>query len=303
MSSILQPIKKGTTPDFLTIGHVTRDILPDQTFSLGGTVTFAALTAYRLGLVTAITTCADTELQTELPTRLPEIGLAIRTSFETTAFVNIYHEGFRTQYLRARADQLLLEDVPEAWLKAPIVLFGPLDQELLPSLVKLFPRYPGSIFAATPQGWLRQWNDDGRVSPTPWTSAREILPLLDVLILSHEDLLPFANGNRTEADTLLSQWSMQVPLLVATDGKYGATLFQHGVVERFPAYAAHEVDPTGAGDVFAAAFLVHYHRHGDPRMAVDFANCVSSLSIEQLGIAGIPTMEMVRERKEKSGTR
>src|SRR5947207_8988773 len=301
MSSILQPINKGTAPDFLTIGHVTRDILPDQTFSLGGTVSFAALTAYLLGLVVAITTCADAELLAELPARLPEIGLTVRTSSATTAFVNIYHEGFRTQYLRARADQLQIEDVPVAWRKAPIVLFGPLDQELSPSLVRLFPRHPRSIFAATPQGWLRRWDESGRVWPTPWTAAAEILPLLDVLILSHEDLLPFANGNRIDADVMLSHWSMQVPLLVATDGRHGATLFQHGITERFPAYPAHEVDPTGAGDVFAAAFLVHYHRHSDPRKAVDFANCVASLSIEHVGIAGIPTMEMVRERIEAPG--
>ncbi len=303
MSSILQSIEKGTPPDFLTIGHVTRDILPDQSFSLGGTATFAALTAYRLGLVAAITTCADPKLIADLPARLPEIGLAVHTSSATTTFVNIYHEGFRTQYLRARADQLQLEDVPEAWHQASIVLFGPLDQELSSSFIRHFPRSPGSIYAATPQGWLRRWDEDGRVWPIPWTAAGEILPLLDVLILSHDDLLPFADGNRTDADAMLSHWSMQVPLLVATDGKHGATLFQHGVAERFPAYAAQEIDPTGAGDVFAAAFLMHYHRHGDPRKAVDFANCVASLSIEHMGIAGIPTLEMVRERKEMSGTR
>ncbi len=296
MSSILQPVQKVTTPGFLAVGHVTRDLLPDRSFSLGGTVTFAALTAARLGLVAAIATCADSELVAELPTRLPEIGLAVRTSAATTTFVNTYHEGFRIQYLRARADPLQLEDVPETWRHASIVLFAPLDQELSPALVKLFPRQSASILAATPQGWLRRWDEDGRVWPAPWTSAGDILPLLDVLILSHDDLLPFADGNRVAADALLSQWSMQVPLLVATDGKYGATLFQHGVAERFPAYLAHEVDPTGAGDVFAAAFLVSYHRHGDPRKAVDFANCVASLSIEHLGIRGIPTMETVNDR-------
>jgi 1D-myo-inositol 3-kinase len=301
MSLMLQPIKVAT-PDFLTIGHVTRDILPDNTFSLGGTVTFAALSAYRLGLVAAITTCADAELLADLPTRLPEIGLAVRSSSATTAFVNTYHEGFRTQYLRARADQLRLEDVPETWRKASIVLYGPLDQELSPAMISLFPRHPGVIFAATPQGWLRRWDEDGRVRPTPWTAAREILPLLDVLILSHDDLLPFANGRRSDADAILTQWSMHVPMLVATDGRHGATLFQHGSAEHFPAYPANEVDPTGAGDVFAAAFLVYYHRHGDPRKAIDFANCVASLSIEHVGIAGIPTLEMVRERMRMLGT-
>jgi sugar/nucleoside kinase (ribokinase family) len=301
MPSILQPVKGVTTPDFLAIGHVTRDIHPDGTFSLGGTVTFAALTAHHLGLVAAIVTCADAELLAELPLHLPEIGLAARSSPATTTFANSYHQGFRTQYLRARADQLLVEDVPQSWRNAPVVLLGPLAQELLPALVKLFPRRPGAIIAATPQGWLRRWDEDGRVWPTPWTAAEEILPLLDVLILSHDDLLPFANGNRAGADAILTRWSMQVPLLVATDGRHGATLFQHGVTERFPAYPTNEVDPTGAGDVFAAAFLVHYYRHGDPRQAVDFANCVASLSIEHEGTTGIPTMEVVRDRMMKHG--
>jgi sugar/nucleoside kinase (ribokinase family) len=85
-------------------------------------------------------------------------------------------------------------------------------------------------------------------------------------------------------------------LLVATDGRHGATLFQHGTPERFAAYATHEVDPTGAGDVFAAAFLCHLHRSGNPRAAVNFANCVASFSVEQVGVLGIPTLAMVEER-------
>ena len=120
--------------------------------------------------------------------------------------------------------------------------------------------------------------------------------MLDVLILSHDDLLPFADGNRADADAILTRWSMRVPLLVATDGRHGATLFQRGIPEHFPAYAAREVDPTGAGDVFAAAFLTYLSRHGDPRLAVDFANCVAALSIEQQGASGIPTIEEVEKR-------
>lgn len=287
----------ATTPDFLTIGHVTRDILADGSFALGGTVTFAALTAYRLGLVAAVITCADAELDEQLPVRLPFIGIAGHISSQSTTFVNSYDDaGFRTQYLRARAGEICADDIPAAWESAPIVLFGPLAQELTPVLVRHFARQPGRILAATPQGWLRRWDDDGRVWPTPWAAAQEVLPLLDALILSHDDLLPFADGNRHESDAILTRWSMQVPLLVATDGRHGATLFRHGVTERFPAYPTSEVDPTGAGDVFAAAFLADLHQHGDPRAAVDFANCVASLSIEQPGTTGIPTLEDVQRR-------
>lgn len=297
MSPFYQPPAVDTAPDFLTIGHVTRDILADGSFELGGTASFAALTTYRLGLVSAIVTCADAGWVAHVAERLPSIGLAGHTCEQTTTFINRYSdEGFRTQYLRARANDLHMDDIPTSWQDAAIVLFGPLAQEFTPELVRSFPRRPGSIFAATPQGWLRRWDDDGRVWPTPWTAAEEVLPMLDVLVLSHDDLLPFADGNRAYADAILTRWSMHVPLLVATDGRHGATLFQRGATEHFPAYAADEVDPTGAGDVFAAAFLTHLYRHGDPRQAVDFANCAASLSIEKQGATGIPTMDEVEKR-------
>lgn len=287
------------TPEFLALGHVTRDLHSDGTFSPGGTVTFAALTACRLGLTAAIITRADPELHTLLPQFLPSISLHMLPSLQTTTFANQYKDGFRTQYLYARAEQLQPSHVPENWRNAPIVLHGPLAQEILPDLVALFPRHPSTIIAATPQGWLRRWDVDGRVWPTPWQTVDQILPLLDVLILSHDDLLPFADGNRSEADAILAQWSTRVPLLVATDGRHGATLFRQGHTQRFPAYPAKEVDPTGAGDVFAAAFLTSLYKHNDPERAVDFANCIASFSIEQPGIQGIPTIEMLKQRFPK----
>ncbi|GAC1424679.1 MAG: PfkB family carbohydrate kinase [Ktedonobacteraceae bacterium] len=295
--------KQSPTPfplQFLTLGHVTRDLHPDGSFSLGGTVTFAALTAYRLGLAAGIITCASADLMQELPLALPDIALSVHPTAETTTFINQYNQGFRTQYLQARADTLETTGVPVSWQDAPLVLIGPLAQEIAPELVALFRRRSGAIIAATPQGWLRRWDADGRVWPTPWGAAEQILPLLDVLILSHDDLLPFANGNRQEADRILHTWSMRVPLLVATDGRHGATLFRHGVVQHFPSYTAQEVDPTGAGDVFAAAFLTALYKHGNAEQAVNFANCVASFSIEQVGVQGIPTLEMVEARMREA---
>ncbi len=293
---MLQPT--SSVPQFLTIGHVTRDALEDGSFALGGTVTFAALTAYRLGLEAAIVTCADAQLMAELPSHLPGVALAfpLTPSPTTTTFANSYVDGFRIQFLRERASSLRNEDVPMAWRDAPIVLLGPLAQELGPELVTLFPRRRDTILAATPQGWLRHWDAAGRVWPTPWDAALAVLPYLDVLILSHDDLLPFANGQRASADAILLDWSQQVPLLVATDGRHGATLFRHGKTEQFAAYHTSEVDPTGAGDVFAAAFLCHLYQQGDPCAAVKFANCAASFSVERVGTTGIPDMRMVRER-------
>lgn len=294
-SVLLQPLPAGDTPAFLTIGHVTRDLQADGSFTPGGTVTFAALTAYHLGLVSAVVTCADDALIAQLPALMPGIALAVHPTSVTTTFENRYRDGSRIQYLRQRAPQLELADIPAAWLTSPVMLLGPLAQELSPELLRQLPRQPGSLLAATPQGWLRRWDADGHIWPIHWETAGEILPLLDALILSHEDLLPFADSRQGTA-AILTDWSKQVPLLVATDGYRGATLFEHGVPTHFPAYPAHEVDPTGAGDVFAAAFLTHLYQHREPHAAMNFANCAASLSIEHPAISGIPTLADIQKR-------
>lgn len=294
--SIKRSLPGGRPPTFLAIGHVTRDLRPDGSFAPGGTVTFAALTASRLGLSAGIVTRADDTLLEALHSLLPQVALAAVSAPVSTTFENSYHQGFRTQYLRARAPALHYADIPPAWLAAPIVLLGPLAQEIPPALVRALPRRPGCLLAATPQGWLRRQDTDGRVWPAPWEAAQELLPLLDVLILSHDDLLPVAGKTRAATDAQLADWSTHLPLLVATDGRFGATLFERGTATRFPAYPATEVDPTGAGDVFAAAFLVQMHLHHDAHTAMSFAQCAAALSVESSGIAGIPTRKQIQQR-------
>ena len=72
-------------PDFLAIGHVTRDLLPDGSWRLGGTVAFAALTAARLGLRPAIVTSASASRErsvTRARLRAPQSarsGLSVRS--------------------------------------------------------------------------------------------------------------------------------------------------------------------------------------------------------------------------------
>jgi sugar/nucleoside kinase (ribokinase family) len=289
----------GPEPAFLAVGHVTRDLLPTAGFALGGTVTFAALTAARLGLSSAIVTRADEALSTQLSALLPGVALAVLPSEVTTTFENRYTEGFRVQYVRACAAPLTFADLPPAWLDAPVLLLGPLAQEIsleMIQTVRLRSRSAGSLLAATPQGWLRRWDSTGRVWPTPWTAASAVLPLLDALILSYDDLLPFAEGSREGAASLLQAWSQLVPLLVATDGRHGATLFVQGQPTHFPACPAREVDPTGAGDVFAAAFLLALWQQGDPYVAMRFAHGAASLAIEHSGTSGIPSLEQIEQR-------
>jgi sugar/nucleoside kinase (ribokinase family) len=56
------------------------------------------------------------------------------------------------------------------------------------------------------------------------------------------------------------------------------------------------VDPTGAGDVFAAAFLVRYHESGNPLEAAAFAACAASCVVEGVGASTLGDREEVLRR-------
>jgi ATP-dependent Clp protease ATP-binding subunit ClpA len=59
---------------------------------------------------------------------------------------------------------------------------------------------------------------------------------------------------------------------------------------------AIERDPTGAGDVFAAAFLIQLGETGDALEAARFAACVAAGSVEGRGASQIPTREETERR-------
>ncbi|HEY7348523.1 MAG TPA: PfkB family carbohydrate kinase [Ktedonobacterales bacterium] len=293
------PADLTAPPDFLVIGHVTKDLRPDGSFTIGGAATFASLTAQRLGLRAGIVTSASPDLLKRLPDALPGIAVAAVPAPQSTTFENIYEGEHRRQYLRGRAAPLRPEHLPPAWRRARIALLGPLAQEVAPEFASSF---TDTLLGAIPQGWLRQWGADGLVSPTTWTAAPQVLPHLHVLILSREDLIAHnrGNGQQEQIDALLNAWARLTPLLALTEGSRGATLYHADTNRHFRAFPTTEVDPTGAGDVFAAAFLIQYALGQDPHAAMRFANCVASFVVEQPGAAGIPTPAQVTARLRRS---
>lgn len=148
--------------------------------------------------------------------------------------------------------------------------------------------FKGALIGLTPQGWLRRWNDEGRVFPVTLAEPERILGQAACVILSLEDL-----GGDT---AVLADYAHMSQLLVQTCGMEGAIVYTGGSKYVVPAFEAHEVDPTGAGDVFATAFLIRYHETQDPLDAAVFANCVASFVIEGPGTSTIPSRDQVQKR-------
>ena len=272
-------------PDFLVVGHLTKD-LGGEGHTLGGTAIYSALTARNLGRKVALVTSAGPDIELE---PLEGVDLLCLPSSTTTTFRNIYRGEHRFQFLYDRASPIGVDAVPLEWRALPIVHLGPVAQELGEEIVWLFPH---SLLCLTPQGWLRRWDEEGRIHPQRWEGAEKVLPSVDLLIVSEEDM-------RGEAASL--RHHLDLPhMSVVTQGAQGATLYHKGKRYRFPAPQARSIDATGAGDIFAAAFLVRLAEAGNPHTATRFANAAASLSIERTALSGIPTRAEVEERLKAS---
>ncbi len=208
--------------DFLAIGHICHDLVPDGRLT-GGAAAYCGLTAVALGLRAGVVTSAAAE--DDWAVAFPELAVVQVPAPATTTFENVYTPSGRVQTVHAVAGRLLAEHVPAAWTRAPIVHLGPIAGEIDPGVIRLF---SDSIVGVGPQGWLRRWDERGRVTPTTWDDAAAVLPLAAVTFLSEEDLL---------APDMLDDYRRLAGILVLTQGQRGCTVFCRGEARAFPAPA------------------------------------------------------------------
>ena len=256
---------------YLLVGHVTKDLLPDNSFTTGGTVTYSSVVVKNLGWTPVIVTVAAADFTP--PAYLANVEWRILPSPETLTFRNEYDaQGNRIQTIGPLARPINPEDIPSDCRQAPLVHLCPLSPRMAASIADVFPE---SLLVATPQGWMRRWDEQGIVSRGSWDSAAEILPKLQAAVISLEDI---------EGDwTIAEQWASQIETLIVTLGKKGAAILHNGQKIIIPPRPARPVDLTGAGDVFAAAFFIRLHETGNLQESVYFANITASMAIERPG--------------------
>jgi sugar/nucleoside kinase (ribokinase family) len=218
------------------------------------------------------------------PGALRSIPIINYPTEHSSTFENIYTAEGRIQIIHSVAASLDYHMIPEPWRDAPIVHLGPIAREVEPSLVR---RFPNSLVGLTPQGWLRTWGPDGRIYPVEWPESSFMLQHASVAVLSIEDLA----GDENRID----EYASASRILVITEGSSGARVYWNGDVRRFRPPAVTEVEATGAGDVFAAAYFMRLHNTQDPWEAARFANQIAAHSVTRIGLASIPTSGEVKE--------
>jgi sugar/nucleoside kinase (ribokinase family) len=265
--------------DYLIIGHFAVDLTPAGA-RLGGTAAYSSLAARALGLRVGIVTSAGAEAPLEALAGIPIVSVP---SEHSTTFENLQTPNGRKQTIHHQAAPLGFEHVPAAWRTASIIHLAPLAQELASDLPE---RVSASVVGLTPQGWLRAWDAQGHVHPCAWKDAEQVLPRIGAMVISREDV----GGDEEQIEF----FAHHTRVLAVTEAAAGSVLYWNGDRRRFRAPQVEEVDSTGAGDIFAAAFFIRLYTTRDPWEAARFATRFASYSVTRFGLDGIPTEKEIQ---------
>ena len=274
----MSSIERVEPVDYLVIGHITLDKTADG-LRLGGSAAYAALTAKVMGMKVGVLTAWGEEISLDPLGEIPVINIGADTS---TQFENTYSSAGRTQRVLQQAPFIEYHHIPEAWRTTKILHLAPVAREVSPRILKYFDT---ALRGITPQGWLREWDESGNVQTGEWLEADHVLAQADACVVGHEDL--GGDPNRIE------QMAAACPILVMTEGKQGSTLFAQGEITKIEAPQVKQVDPTGAGDIFAAAFFIRFQLSGDALEAARFATQLAARSVSRPGLAGAPTRDEI----------
>lgn len=152
-------------------------------------------------------------------------------------------------------------------------------------------RFKGSIVGVSLQGPLRALTGRQRVihHSHPISVADKFIRPGWLAFLSEEDA--------DAPDELAEHIAANGAVAILTRGYNGATLFDSdGSQHHWDALPAEPVDPTGAGDCFASAFLFRLAETEDLAAAMRFALAAGALAVEGTGLAGIATREAIEAR-------
>jgi len=282
---------------FLAVGHVTRDVFPgEEDWRLGGTVTYTSATAARLGAHAALVTRVGPKERARLEERCRALGIELFAvaGEVTTTFAFRYEDGHRILTLRARARGLTLADVPVDLRAADAVVLGSVAHEIDRSLLGAFGH---AATVVTAQGYLREWAADGTIHPRRWDDVADVTAKASAIVLSEEDV-----GGDLDEPRRWASLRAQGPLplhtpVIVTFAERGSLVLVDGTERMIPAYHADRVvDPTGAGDAFAAGLSIALSEGRELIDGVRFAHAVASFAVEAVGTDGLADRARVEAR-------
>jgi sugar/nucleoside kinase (ribokinase family) len=257
-------------PRVLVCGHLTLDRAGGALVP-GGSAWYAARALAALGAEPLVLTAAGQEFPAEA---LAGLEVVVARAPATTTFVNAYDPGgARTQRVLAAAPPLDPAAIPGAWRAPDALLLAPVLGEVDVETFLAAVRAPLAVVGV--QGLVRAVAPGGVVRPRPWDVPPAALRQVSAVVIGEDE----ARGE----PGLVARLAADAPLVAFTHGARGCELLSGGRTRRVGVHPAREVDPTGAGDVFAAGLVLGLAR-GEPAVeAARLGAAAASIVVEGMG--------------------
>ncbi|MEM4700392.1 MAG: PfkB family carbohydrate kinase [Candidatus Nezhaarchaeales archaeon] len=279
--------------DLVCIGNPVYDLIETPYVKthervLSGCSVNAALTAKRLGLQrVALMGCAGGGLLKRLLSDLASHGLDatyIKEGLDTGGFKLTYSPDLRSRKLEIIGgfEKVRPSDVPPELLDAKAILIGPVMQEVDLELLEFVRRSSKAEVFLDPQGLLRRTTPKGEVTLVREEWLREAVKLCDYVKPNEEEARVMTQMEEEDSARELRRWGAGVSIV--TLAERGSVLYDGEKLYRVPAYRTRAIDPTGAGDVYAGAFIFIRLTGGDLLEAGLFASAIASIKVEHVGL-------------------
>jgi sugar/nucleoside kinase (ribokinase family) len=276
---------------FLVVGNITKDIIKTKSGeeeTYGGN-TYSGIAAKALGWESTILSRGNEELH-EWIIELEDLGVRVflQPDESVTRFCNDYTTGERIQKLSGKTEKIVF-NLDE---KFDIIHINPLFKEVDLELVKKT-RKKCKLLSLDAQGVVREV-EKGVVGGEFWEDREKWLKYIDILKIGEAEI-KFVSHEKNPEDICKDLKSLGPKVVTVTYGKKGSVVLRKNFYN-IPVLAVKEVDPTGAGDVYATAFAIKYFETKDEREAGFFGAATASFVVEDFGAKNIQPRENVEER-------
>jgi hypothetical protein len=251
----------------LVCGHVTLDRYGDALLP-GGSAYYAGHAYRALGAHVRVTTAAGPDFPRQA---LAGLEAEVAPAPWTTSFENRYGaDGRRSHSVSAIAQHLESSHLAAPWRTPDLLHLAPVVGEV--DLRAWLGVVSARLVGLGVQGCVRAVLPGGKVSQPRWEFDRADLAGVSAACLGEDDL----DGQ----GDLLDRLAAAVPIVAFTHSGRGCDVIVRGRTRRLGVYRTCEIEPTGAGDVFAAGFLLGLARGDDPVEAARLGTAAASVVVE-----------------------
>lgn len=266
---------------------------------LSGCSTNACLAAAMLGEKATLVGTVGADYRELMIAHLDRLGIvsSLYPSPQTGGFSLIYDDAGNRELTVLGVAQPIPAHADGYAPDVDIVLLGPILGEVTIELTREIIKHVPAPILLDPQGLLRGLRD-GQVVHEKTRAFSEIAGMSTIVKANEVEtqVVTGINPRRQPDEAVRKLYEFGCQIAIVTLAEAGSVIFDGQEIIHIPPYTTHAIDPTGAGDTYAAGFMVKYlETPQDLRQVGCFASSVASVMVENSG----PDFPLTRQEADR----